>query len=208
MSTESGEKSVSLSDVDAEDVGADSEQDGPSESEEPPDESLPLDQVFGILKNQRRRRVLEFLYEAGGQVSLSDVAEQIAAWENDKDVRQISSSERKRVYVGLYQCHLPKMDDAGVVSFNKPRGTMTLGENADTVYQYLDTDDEVEEPPWHRYSVALSVGSVLALGVALLVRPMTAVPVLTLVVSGTVLTLSAYSLVAIDWVRRNRPDDD
>ncbi|QLD87478.1 hypothetical protein HWV23_15900 [Natronomonas halophila] len=170
-------------------------------------ESLPLDQVFGILKNQRRRYVLKYLYEAEERVSLSEVAEQIAAWENDKDVRQISSSERKRVYVGLYQCHLPKMDGVGVISFNKPRGVIELGENADSLYRYLDTDDEADEPPWHVYSVALSLAGALVLGVALLLQPMTTVPVVDLAVATAILAFSTYSIANISWLRRNDEED-
>ncbi|MGM0370891.1 MAG: DUF7344 domain-containing protein [Halobacteriota archaeon] len=98
---------------------------------------LPLDETFELLRNQRRRYVLQYLESQPGQVSLSELAEQIAAWENEKEIRQITSSERKRVYVGLYQCHLPKMDGMDVVSFNKPRGLIELGANADAVEPYL-----------------------------------------------------------------------
>jgi hypothetical protein len=90
-------------------------------------DDLALDRIFGVLKNQRRRQVLEYLGTTDGQASLSDLSEQIAAWENDKAPRMISSSERKRVYVGLYQSHLPKMDDAGAISYNKQRGLVEEG---------------------------------------------------------------------------------
>jgi len=93
--------------------------------------------VFEILKNQRRRYVLEYLTTVNEHVRLGELAEQIAAWEYDKDVRAISSKERKRVYVGLYQCHLPKMDDVGAVSYNKPRGKIEPGENIDFFKRYL-----------------------------------------------------------------------
>lgn len=179
-----------------------------AEAEEPSSESLPLDQVFGILKNQRRRYVLQYLYDSDGQVSLSDVAEQIAAWENDKDVRQISSSERKRVYVGLYQCHLPKMDGVDVISFNKPRGIIELGENADDLYEYFDTGDEKTEPPWHIYSVALALTGAVVLGAALALRPMTTLPIVDLSVAASILAFSAYALVNINWIRSNGEEDD
>jgi hypothetical protein len=196
------------SDVAEEELDTDSLPEETSDTDEQSPEALPLDQAFGILKNQRRRHVLEYLYEADGAVSLSEVAEQIAAWENDKEVRQISSSERKRVYVGLYQCHLPKMDDVGVISFNKPRGIIELGENAKGLYKYLDTDDETAEPPWHRYSVALSLGGALLLGAALLLRPMTALPVVDLAVATSIIAFSAYSLANIRWFRTNGDEDD
>lgn len=98
---------------------------------------LPLDQLFDLLKNERRRLVLSYLREHEQPVSTSDLAEHVAAHETGKPVERITSNERKRAYVGLYQCHLPKMDGMNVVEFNKPRGLVWLGENASTVYPYL-----------------------------------------------------------------------
>jgi len=102
---------------------------------------LGFDQIFDILKNQRRRHVLRYLEEADDEVRLGELADQIAAWENDKDVSQITSQERKRVYVGLYQCHLPKMDDMGVVDFNKPRGLIDCGKNIHLFGPYLPPEE-------------------------------------------------------------------
>jgi hypothetical protein len=208
MSGASSSDGIVGSNTDNEDLDTESLQEEPSETEEQPPETLPLDQVFGILKNQRRRYVLEYLYEADGPVSLSEVAERIAAWENDKEVRQISSSERKRVYVGLYQCHLPKMDGVDVISFNKPRGIVELGPNADRVYKYIDTSNEPAEPPWHVYSVVLSLAGALVLGAALALRPMMALPVVDLAVVAAILAFSTYSLVKINWLRANGDTDE
>jgi hypothetical protein len=124
------------------------------------DRALPLDQTFELLKNQRRRYVLQYLESEGEPVSLSELAEQIAAWENDKEVRLISSSERKRVYVGLYQCHLPKMDDMGAISFNKPRGIIERGDTADCLTPYLQPAAESDEGIDHRFYGGLAVVSV------------------------------------------------
>lgn len=101
------------------------------------EESLPLDLAFEILKNERRRMVLEELSAADGKLTLSDLSETIAARENDKTVTEISSAERKRVYVSLYQSHLPKMDKAGVLNFNKDRGVIEAGPHVDLLETYL-----------------------------------------------------------------------
>jgi len=111
------------------------------------EQSLPLDQVFEILKNSRRRETLHYLDENGGEASLSELAEHIAALENDTTVAAISSSQRKRVYVGLYQCHLPKMDDMDIIDFDQNRGTVVRSVNAGQLDPYLE---ETTEPPWHR----------------------------------------------------------
>ena len=96
------------------------------------DDDLELSEVFEILQNQRRRRVLRYLTTtADGRATLSDLAEHVAGLENDVDPAHLSSSQRKRVYVGLYQAHLPKLDDYGVVDFDKNRGTVVLDDTSD-----------------------------------------------------------------------------
>lgn len=97
------------------------------------------DAVFDVLRNRRRRLVLEFLRERGTS-TLPDVAEHVAAVENEKEVRHLTSSERKRVYVGLYQCHLPMLADAGVVDYDANRKTIELRERSSLLYPYLDLD--------------------------------------------------------------------
>lgn len=116
--------------------------------------TLPLDQIFEILKNSRRRETLAYLKENGGETTLSEVAEHIAAIENDTTINAISSAERKRVYVGLYQCHLPKMDDTNVVQFDKNRGTIALGPNAEQLEPYLE---EPSQQSWHKLYLGVTV---------------------------------------------------
>lgn len=104
-------------------------------------EELDIGDIFELLKNERRRRVIRFLNEQeDGVTTLNVLAEHIAALENDIDVSQLSSSQRKRVYIGLYQCHLPKMDEYGVVDFQKNRGIITL-KNTAQIERYLPTKD-------------------------------------------------------------------
>ncbi|WP_396613444.1 hypothetical protein ACH9L7_17615 (plasmid) [Haloferax sp. S1W] len=109
-------------------------------SEQSQPELLSKDVVFEILKNQRRRDALRYLKENDGEAKLGDMAEFIAAKENEIDIAALSSSQRKRVYIGLYQCHLPKMDSAGIVDFDKNRGDITILETASQLDQFLDGD--------------------------------------------------------------------
>jgi hypothetical protein len=47
--------------------------------------------------------------------TLSDLAEHIAANENDCTLHELDRAERKRVYVSLYQTHLDRLENAGVI---------------------------------------------------------------------------------------------
>ena len=140
--------------VDGDDAGRNT-----SDEEENPGYDLPLDQIFEILKNERRRMVLYYLRDNDGTATLGELSEHIAAIENDTTVRAISSSQRKRVYVGLYQCHLPKMDNVDVIEFEKNRGTIEIGPNVDQLEEYLG---DSEQQPWHMVYLGLAlVGGVL-----------------------------------------------
>lgn len=128
------------------------------------EDELPKDIVFETLYNRRRRGVIAHLRENGGTATTSDLAEYIAAEENETTVKRLSSSERKRVYVGLYQNHLPMMDDVGVVNYDKNRGTVELQKCATQLEPYLD--DEIESDTHRTASVgAVGLAGVLLLGV-------------------------------------------
>jgi len=105
--------------------------------------AIGLDEIFGLLQNRRRRDVFRYLAAESEQVRLGELAEQIAARENDKAVSRIDSQERKRVYVALYQCHLPKMADVDAVSYDRPRGTVGRGPNFDLFGYYLPGDEDM-----------------------------------------------------------------
>jgi hypothetical protein len=178
------------------DGGAAPPTDAPSLDLEEPVEpaSMSLDVVFDILSNSRRRLILAHLDEVGGESTTSDLAEHIAAIENDKPQSELTSQERKRVYVGIYQTHLPKMDDVAVVDVDD-RGTVTLGRNADAVYQYLASDDDDAGRSWPAYYGAYTgLSAVALLGTWLLAQSL--VPplfALSLLGSAAIVALHARS---------------
>jgi DNA-binding transcriptional ArsR family regulator len=120
--------------------------------------ALPLDVVFEILKNRRRRLALHYLHEHPGPVDIDDLSVHIAAVENGKSEREISAKERKRVYVGLYQWHLQKMADVGVIETDR-KLNVELGPNAEQVYARLETAEAAGNGV-RRYAAAALVGGV------------------------------------------------
>ncbi|RBI60821.1 hypothetical protein DMJ13_16795 [halophilic archaeon] len=106
---------------------------------------------------------------------MRDIAEQVAAWENGTTVARLSSDERQRVYIPLYQSHLPKLDEEGVVNYDQNRGTVERTELANQFDKYLDisegvdavTDDKLEDEhdrPWALYYLGISAFGTLLLG--------------------------------------------
>ena len=131
---------------------------------------VPQGVVFDILRNERRRRVLKHLDDADGRATLGEMAERLAAVENDKPESQITSQERKRLYVGLYQCHLPRMDESGAVAFDDDRGTIETTEHTESFLDHLPEDgaDVEHDDRWAQYYLAISAlgAGLLALEVA------------------------------------------
>lgn len=119
------------------------------------------DELFDVLSNQRRRFAVHLLKREEGSLEIGDMAEQIAAWENGIETKEITGSDRKRVYTALQQSHLPKMDRAGVIEFNKSRGVIEATPAIEDVDLYLDVV-EGKEIPWSEYYLGLS-GVALAL---------------------------------------------
>lgn len=128
---------------------------------------LPLEQVFDVLRNERRRLILVHMADDEGPYTIGELAEHVAAHENDKPVVQLSSDERKRAYVGLYQAHLPKMDAMDIVEFNKSRGRIELGPNYGRVEPYLQgRTTEFDGDCWPRRYLGLSVAAAVLVTLA------------------------------------------
>jgi len=130
------------------------EDDNDSDRNTPPsvgnvDTEVGLDEVFELLSNRRRRTALQYLRTAtDGTTTLDELATHIAAAENDVEPAQVTSQQRKRVYVSLYQCHLSKLDSCGIIDYQKDRGTIVL-QDLDPLEPYLTLSAE-ESPTNHR----------------------------------------------------------
>lgn len=95
-----------------------------------------VDDVLHLLQTQRRREVIPEVFKADEPVSLRNLSRQVAAREVGGKPESLSNAEYKRVYVPLYQDHLPKLDRAGVVDFDDDRNVIRRGPAIDG-YQTL-----------------------------------------------------------------------
>jgi len=115
--------------------------------------SISRDDIFDILSSHRRRYALRFMRSSNGPFELGEIAEQVAAWENDKSRAEVSTDERHRVYTSLQQVHLPAMDAAGIINCNN--GTVRMNNQAAEVEIYMDIvpGDSI---PWAYYYLGLA----------------------------------------------------
>jgi hypothetical protein len=165
----------------------------------PCNQRLSKDTIFGLLRNQRRRYALQYLTSHAGVVRLSDLADALAEWELETEGAYVTHRDRKRAYVSLYQTHLPKLDDADIIDYNQPRGTIELGSNYQYVQEYLHYS-HTGSLLWNRLYLGGGLVSLSLLGFAQFTSfPFIAVPsvmwfVLVLTVFGSILL--AHSLTA------------
>lgn len=148
--------------ADADESTVDAEPETADPDPGPESEVLTEDEVFDVLSNDRRRFAVHAL-ERDEPADIGDLAEQIAAWECDVSVEEVNYDQRKRVYTSLQQSHLPKLDDAGVVEFDKSRGVVEPTPALDEVDVYMDVV-RGNEIPWSEYYLGLSAVSVALLG--------------------------------------------
>jgi hypothetical protein len=169
--------------------------------------SLSEDDIYDQLANRRRRYALHYLKQTGEPVDVRDLAEQVAAWENETTVADLGSQERKRVYIALYQSHLTTMDEAGIVDYDDDAGTVELTSAIANTNVYMEVVPE-EDIPWDLYYLGLSAANAALLALAWLeVQPFTQVPDLGWGVLVLVLfTVSAF--VQLFYRRRMQLGDE
>lgn len=115
---------------------------------------LTNDDVFEILSNARRRRVIFLLHTAREPMELGELAEQIATAELGEPPDQ---DQYKRLYISLYQTHLPKLEEHGVVEYDTESKLVTLTERVQPLIDVFRVDED--EPSWWKYYALLAIVS-------------------------------------------------
>ncbi|EMA00455.1 DUF7344 domain-containing protein [Haloferax denitrificans] len=103
------------------------------------------DKIFDILKNSRRRSTIRMVSQSDSPLTIEEIAERIAAQENDKARSQLTSDERQRVYITLYQLHLRKLSEEEIIEFDEESGVVRRGELFDpylrSLHEYIPEND-------------------------------------------------------------------
>jgi hypothetical protein len=78
---------------------------------EAPAAAIDIGDALDLLANERRRHILRVVADQRGAIDIGDLADCVTVRENG----QLIDDERKNVWVGCYQTHLPKLDRYGAV---------------------------------------------------------------------------------------------
>ncbi|WP_267642819.1 DUF7344 domain-containing protein [Haloarchaeobius amylolyticus] len=140
------------------------------------DGKLSKGEIFDVLRNQRRRFVLQYLKRVGEPVELGELATQVAAWEYRTPCDEVTSEQRKRVYTTLQQTHLPRMAEANIIEYDSDDGLIQPTTRTKDLSIYLEIVPG-SELPWREYYLSLgAVSCALCAAVWGNVYPFTVLP--------------------------------
>ena len=160
--------------------------------------SIDPGEIHDILRNDRRRRVIKHLQSQFEPLTLRELSERIAAKEAGES--PAPRNVRESVYNSLHQTHLPKLDDRGIIDYDKDRKTVELLEGANDVEVYMEVINRYGIS-WATYYRTIGVMSLLVVVAANTGFPFVA-DVPTLAWASCFLALFAGSACYQLWSRR------
>jgi DNA-binding transcriptional ArsR family regulator len=134
-------------------------------------DELSRDDLFSMLRNERRREVIHYLSDHEGPVDLRDLSEHIAALENGCEPTEVTYKQRKRVQTALYQMHLPKLADQDIVEYDRRAGRVELASGAENCLPYLEADRGAPHRRWWRWYLLVAGVVAIPIGLAALRVP-------------------------------------
>ncbi|WP_435157341.1 DUF7344 domain-containing protein [Haladaptatus sp. DFWS20] len=162
---------------------------------------LSQDQVFEVLKSMRRRYAVHYLRRENCTVDFADVTDHVAAWECNTTPADLLGKQRKRVYISLYQTHIPALADAGIIDYDPETGKIRPTSRIRVFDDYLNVFTK-PTLPWDRYYCGLALGSgLLFVSIWLKLYPMAMLPWFVVMLG----VMAAYGMVAAIhyWYTRN-----
>lgn len=161
------------------------------------------EEIFDILSNSRRRFVVHYLKREQTPVDLSELVDHATAWETQTAIPDLDPTHRKRVYNALRQTHLPRLEEAGIVEYDRTNNDVTITEEAQDVHVYLEYVPN-NDIPWYACYLGLSVVAAALIGAGWVgLYPFGGIS--ELVLGGLVLVMFAISSIAHAYhARSNR----
>jgi hypothetical protein len=112
---------------------------------EPDDRPASLDTVFGLLASFRRRTAYRTLL-SHGDLSLPDLADEVAVAECEQPLTEIDPDDVLQVYLSLYHTHVPKLASAGLVEYDQDGDFVALTDHGRALESVVEDLCEAVEP--------------------------------------------------------------
>lgn len=82
------------------------------------DAEATLDEVYGALSNERRRRVLSELTHDSVPIDVNTLARRVAVQESSHPPGTVPDGAIRKVQISLFHHHLPKLADVGLITYD------------------------------------------------------------------------------------------
>lgn len=129
---------------------------------------LDADEAHGLLQSGRRRRVVEHLLAFVGEpVPVDALATAVARGEHERPADGLDADVRERVALSLDHSHLPRLEAAGVVVYDRRRGSVTATPRIEALEPYLAVGEAAADGAAETTLLAGLVGGSLATLLAL-----------------------------------------
>jgi len=115
---------------------------GPKRSAMP---ELSDDRLYQALSAGRRRRLLYMLLVEESS-TVGKLATVLAGWTATESEDAVTSNDYERILTELDHVHLPVLDDAGLVSYDRENGTVEIAPVDDAVAELISRSVESEPP--------------------------------------------------------------
>lgn len=89
-----------------------------------PEQSLSVDDLFEVLNDRRRREILHHL-PGDKEAQIRPLSRCIAADEEGEPPSEVGEDAIQRVYIALYQSHLPVLEKKGLLEYDDSTGAIT-----------------------------------------------------------------------------------
>ena len=132
--------------------------------------TIPEEEVYEILANRRRRETLRQLMTSTSQdpMTLHDLSQEVAARETGQTPPP--KGIRESVYNSLHQTHLPKLDELGIVHYDRDARTVQVRKRARDIDRYMEVVTGYGVT-WSELYRTIGVGSLTILLAAMLEVP-------------------------------------
>ncbi len=111
------------------------------------------DEVYTLFSAPRRREIVRYLaseVDDDEWVDFGEIAKYVAARENGKSVDEVTTDERKTVYVAMYQQHLDVLEEADVIDWDERPGEITRGKSVDALAELLAIVETASQQGGHQ----------------------------------------------------------
>ena len=97
-------------------------------------DGLPESKCFALLGDRRRRLVVRVLREHGASLSVTEIAHLVTSYEREDH----SAIDAADVHTSLHHTHLPRLEAADVISYDRDERMVELRPNFDSIIRFVE----------------------------------------------------------------------